>query len=79
MPLGILFVFAGFDAARSRWTLRTLFALLMVAVCTGCGGLQGGSAAPAPNPGTPPGVYTITVIGTSGSLTANTTISLTVH
>jgi len=79
MPLGILCIFGGFGVAGSRWTLRTLLTLLAVAACTGCGGLQGGSAAPAPNPGTPPGVYTITVIGTSGSLTANTTISLTVH
>jgi uncharacterized membrane protein len=80
LPLsGLVIVFAGFGIAGSRWTLRTLLALLAVAACTGCGGLQGGSAAPAPNPGTPPGVYTITVIGTSGSLTANTTISLTVQ
>jgi uncharacterized membrane protein len=76
---GILIIFAGSGIGRPRWTLRALFTLLLVTACSGCGGLSGGSAAPAPNPGTAPGVYTITVIGTSGSLTANTTISLTVH
>ncbi len=80
IPLpGILIIFAASGSGRSRWTLRGLFTLLLVTACSGCGGLSGGSAAPAPNPGTPPGVYTITVIGTSGSLTANTTISITIH
>jgi hypothetical protein len=80
MPLpGLVFALGRMDKARRRWIMRTLFAFLIVAVCAACGGLQGGSAAPAPNPGTPPGVYTITVIGTSGSVTANTTISLTIQ
>jgi hypothetical protein len=80
LPLpGLVIVFAGIRTAGSRWKLRTLLMLLMVVVCSGCGGLQGGSAAPAGNPGTPVGTYTVTVIGTSGALTANTTISLTVQ
>jgi uncharacterized membrane protein len=75
----LVIVFGGIGAARSRWRLRTSLMLLMMALCMGCGGLQGGSAAPAGNPGTPVGTYTVTVIGTSGALTANTTISLTVQ
>jgi hypothetical protein len=76
---GIVIVYGGIGSARARWQLRTLLMLSMLALCSGCGGLQGGSAAPARNPGTPPGTYTVTVIGTSGSLTANTTISVTVQ
>ena len=80
LPLpGLVIVFGGVGSVRARWIMRTLLMLLMLALCSGCGGLQGGSAAPAGNPGTPVGVYTVTVIGTSGSLTASTTISLTVQ
>ncbi len=80
LPLpGFVIVFGGLGSMRAQWRLRTLFMVLMLALCSGCGGLQGGSAASAGNPGTPVGVYTVTVIGTSGSLTASTTISLTVQ
>jgi len=74
--LGFVLVISGPGTRRS---LQVLLVILSVALCSGCGGLQGGSAAPAPNPGTPVGVYSVTVIGTSGSLTASTTISLTVQ
>ncbi len=77
LPLpGLIIVFSGIGSAKAR---RGLFVLMMLGICSGCGGLQGGSAAPAGNPGTAVGVYTVTVIGTSGSLTANTTISVTVQ
>jgi uncharacterized membrane protein len=79
MPMpGLVIVFGSVGGARSRWKLRTFLMSLTIALCAGCGGLSGGSTAPAKNPGTPVGTYTVTVIGTSGSLTANTTISLKV-
>ncbi len=74
--LGFVLVCSGPSMRRS---LQMLFVILSLVLCSGCGGLQGGSAAPAPNPGTPVGVYSVTVIGTAGSLTANTTISFTVQ
>ncbi|MGH9512274.1 MAG: hypothetical protein ACRD2U_09075 [Terriglobales bacterium] len=80
LPLpGLVIVFGGTRTAPSRRKLRVLLLMALLAVSAGCGGLQGGSAAPAVNPGTPAGVYSVTVIGTSGSLTADTSISLTVQ
>jgi hypothetical protein len=51
------------------------FAVFVLMLGMGCGG---GSTHP-PRGGTPPGTYTITVIGTSGSLTHPTTVSLNVQ
>jgi hypothetical protein len=64
---------------RRRW--RTLLgALVLLAAFTSgllaCGG--GGSGGSTTTPGTTPGSYTITVTGTSGALTATTTVNLTV-
>lgn len=76
--LGCLLIF-GSSAKRRRW--QTLVAMLALVVfaggALGCGG--GGSGAGQSNPGTRPGSYTITVTGSSGSLTQTTTVALTVQ
>jgi hypothetical protein len=67
---------------RRRWR-TTLGVLVLLAVLTsgllacGGGGSTGGGGGTT-TPGTTPGAYTITVTGTSGTLTATTTVSLTV-
>lgn len=64
---------------RRRWqrwlgVFALCFALLGgMSACGGSGGGGGGT------PGTTPGIYTITITGTSAQLTANTTISVTVN
>jgi hypothetical protein len=71
----------GMQARRRRWqtTLATL--ALLVALTGGllaCGG--GGDSPPcAATPGTTPGIYTITVTGTSGATTTTGTVTLTVQ
>jgi uncharacterized repeat protein (TIGR03803 family) len=65
--------------ARTVQTRLSILIFLMIFIggfvaCGGSGGV-GGSG----NPGTTPGVYTVTVTGTSGSATANGTVTLTVQ
>ena len=56
-----------------------IFALVLLAQSTGCGGGGGGSVTPPPPQGTPAGIYSITVTGTSGSITHTGTLQLTVE
>jgi hypothetical protein len=70
----------GFPVQRRRRTISSL-GLLLIATLTGatigCGGTK--AAVPLANPGTTPGVYTVTLTGTSGSITATTTVIVTVN
>ncbi len=61
------------QAAGWVFTATVFVALLGVA----CGG--GGGSAPPPPGGTPPGTYTLTITGTSGSLSRTTTVTLVVN
>jgi hypothetical protein len=75
----------GIPARRRRW--RTLLGMLLftafafggIISCGGGGSGGGGGTTPPPNPGTTPGAYVITVTGTQGTLTASTTVNLTVQ
>ena len=52
-------------------------AVLLAAIAVGCGG--GGGSVSTSSPGTPSGTYTLTVTGTSGNLTHQTTLTMTVQ
>jgi hypothetical protein len=76
----------GIPARRRRW--RTLLGMLLfmafaiggVISCGGGGsGGGGGGGGGNTNPGTTPGAYVITVTGTQGTVTASTTVNLTVQ
>ena len=69
----------GFPIRRRR-TITKLGLLLMatlIGAAIGCGG--GNSAAPPANPGTTPGAYTVTVMGSSGAITATAAVTVTVN
>ena len=84
------FLFFGLPL-RPRRTKTLLSLLLLGAFATiamGCGGAQKAAnpvttpanpVAPPPNPGTTVGSYMITVTGSSGTLTASTTVAVTVN
>lgn len=76
LPLLLAFSLLLFLARRQRFTIRLRLAASMAAflVLAGCGG---GNM--APTGGTPKGSTTLTVSGTSGSLTGSATVSLTVN
>jgi hypothetical protein len=76
MACGILSCVAA-PGRRSRGWLISSVAMLVLLVCAGCATTQSGSN-PAPNAATAPGTYTLTLTGTSGSLSHNTMLTLTV-
>ena len=66
---------------RSRRLLTAAAVLVLVAVCASCGGGSSNGSPPPPPPtgGTPAGTYTITVTGSSGSLSHSATFKLIVN
>jgi hypothetical protein len=79
----VAFLFFGLPSRRRR--TKTLVGLLLLgafaAIVMGCGGAQKAAnlvTAPA-NPGTTVGSYMVTVTGSSGALTASTTVAVTVN
>jgi Pro-kumamolisin, activation domain/Bacterial Ig-like domain (group 3) len=85
-PLGggivLLFVLTlSIAAKRRRLKLSLGFAALclVAAMAVGCGGgSSGGGGGSTTDPGTPAGTYSVTVTGTSGSITQTANVSVTV-
>jgi N-acetylneuraminic acid mutarotase len=73
----------GIPARRRNWLTMLGMLVLLVALAGGamaCGGGGGGTTCtPTTTAGTMPGIYTITITGTSGSTTSTGTVSLTVQ
>jgi trimeric autotransporter adhesin len=73
----------GFFVRRRGWrgflVAGFLLSATLIAGITGCGGSGGSGGGGQGNPGTTPGTYTVMITATSGSLTANTTLNLTVQ
>jgi hypothetical protein len=61
---------------RSVWQVSTV-AMLVLLLCAGCAGVAGVGTPPT-KPGTTPGTYTLSLTGTSGSLSHNISVTLTV-
>jgi hypothetical protein len=76
VPLFIAFALLFFTAREQRFAVRVGLSAAMVAFLTlaGCGG-----SSHTPTGGTPKGTSTLTVTGTSGSLTRSATVTLTVN
>jgi hypothetical protein len=65
---------------KNKGKLLALFALAFLLVTSGCGGgSSSGGTSNVTDPGTPKGNYTVTVTGTSGSITHTATFTLTVQ
>jgi len=80
LPLASVFVLGSVSSIpRKRKASRgiAMLALLTLWFVVGCGG--GGTSSPPPQPGTPPGTYSIMVTATAGSLSHTATVGLTVQ
>jgi N-acetylneuraminic acid mutarotase len=69
------------DRRRRWWSILVMLVLLFsVGGAFGCGGSgNGGAGGSGGNPGTTPGIYVISVTGTSGTITHEGTVSLSVQ
>ena len=59
------------------WQVSSV-AMFVLLLCGGCGSVAGSGGSSTPKAGTAPGTYTLTLTGTSGSLSHNTMLTLTV-
>jgi hypothetical protein len=74
--LALVFLF-GIPKRRRNWLAMLGLLVLVISIAgMGCGGGGGGTTG---NTGTTPGTYTVTITGTSGTLTETTPVSLTVN
>jgi Domain of unknown function (DUF1929)/Glyoxal oxidase N-terminus/IPT/TIG domain len=82
LPIGLLAVLRAGSASPKRKILGFLFGCLLFSgliFLVACGGSSSGGGGGGGHSGTPPGTYTVTVSGSSGSLTHAATVSLTVN
>jgi len=80
--LAIIFLFVIPVRRRVRRGLFAVLAAVIVVGAIGCGGGgsgSGGGGGGGGNPGTTAGIYTVTLTGTAGTVTAQTTATLTVN
>jgi hypothetical protein len=74
-------ILSRFAAPRRRyvWQVSSVAtAMFVLLLCAGCTGVAGSGRSSTPKAGTAPGTYTLTLTGTSGSLSHNTMLTLTV-
>src|SRR5467141_1313807 len=60
------------------WQVSSV-AMFVLLLCGGCGSVAGSGGSSTPKAGTAPGTYTLTLTGTSGSLSHNTMLTLTLQ
>jgi subtilase family serine protease len=78
-----IFFLSGCGSSRPRWYARSGLRLLSLIVVLGCSTLWlgacggGGSSSTPPNPGTPTGMYSVTITATTGAPTGGTALTAT--
>jgi hypothetical protein len=70
-------ILSRFAAPRRGYVWVSSVAMFVLLLCAGCGSVAG-SGSNSTKAGTAPGTYTLTLTGTSGSLSHNTMLTLTV-